>query len=58
MRGHMNAKLPACAIDDVVRPTNRAPRTKCHLLPPHTTDAALNSLSLKIFFEKGLMPDF
>jgi hypothetical protein len=54
----MNVKLPTCAIDDIFRPINRAPKTQCQLLPPHTTDAALKSLSLKIFLEDGQMTDF
>ena len=43
--------LSNCTIVDVVKPTDRAVRTDCSLLPPHKTDNALISSSLKAFLE-------
>jgi hypothetical protein len=51
-------KLPTCAIDDVVKPTDRVVRMDGSEHPTHKRDAALKSSSIKAFLENGLIPKF
>ena len=52
----LSKDLPTCAIDNVVKPTDRAVRTQDSLLPPHSADFALKSSSLKAFLENYQKP--
>jgi hypothetical protein len=40
------------------KPTDRAVRKQCSFLPPHKTDAALKSSSIKAFLTNGQIPEF
>jgi hypothetical protein len=48
-----STELPNCDQYGVVKPTGRAVRTECSLPPPHKTDDALKSPSLKAFSDNG-----